>query len=75
MGTRPDVDAVGVPAKQVGGRREPLHVLGLKRRLLVGGRQLGIGVRPRLPLEGLSAPILYVSRGHTRSPPPGGRSG
>ena len=54
---RQQVDALGVPADQVGGGRQPLQILRLQRRLPVRGRELGVGVRPRLPAEGLPAPI------------------
>jgi hypothetical protein len=36
MGTLPQVSAVGVPPSQMGGRRKPLQILRLERRLLSG---------------------------------------
>ena len=51
MGARQELVAVGVPADQVGGRGQPLEILRPERALPVGGRQLGVGLRPRLPPE------------------------
>src|SRR5215207_6699414 len=66
MGTRPDIGAVVVPAHQIGGRGQPLQVLRLQRGLAVRGRQLGVGVPPRLPREGTSTLVEGVSASHTR---------
>jgi hypothetical protein len=65
MGTRPDAGGVVVPAHQMSGRGQPLQVLRLERGLAVGGRQLGVGVRPRLPCEGTSTLVEGISASHT----------
>src|SRR5215207_358957 len=70
MGTRPDIGAVVVPAHQIGGRGQPLQVLRLQRGLAVRGRQLGVGVPPRLPREGTSTLVEGVSASHTGTLPP-----
>lgn len=51
MGPRVNLRAFGVPAHQVGSDREPLEIVGLERRLTIGGRQLGVDVPPGLPAE------------------------
>ena len=47
MRTRPGVGALGVPADQVRGDREPLEVFGLERRLAIRGRRAGLDAFPQ----------------------------
>ena len=49
---------------RLGGGRQPLQILRLQRRLPVRGGELAVGVRPRLPAEGLPAPIERFGRRH-----------
>ena len=62
MRTLPELDAVLVPAEQIRRRGEPLEVLRLERSLAIGSRELGEGIRPRSPLEGLPAPRVCRGR-------------
>jgi hypothetical protein len=70
MGTRADVGGVVVPADQVGGRGQPLQVLRVQRGVAVGGRQLGVGIRPRLPCEGPSTLVEDIGTSHSGTLPP-----
>jgi hypothetical protein len=64
MRTSPHVGAVAVPSGQVGGGGKALKVLRRERCLLVRRPQLGIRIRPRLPLEGLTAQGERAGRSH-----------
>ena len=68
MRTLPHLDAVLIPADQVRRRGEPLEVLRLERGLPISGGQLGEGIRPRPPVEGLPA-ALDVPRPSSRPRP------
>jgi hypothetical protein len=67
MGTGPGLLAVGVFARQVGGHREALEIIGLKGHLTTRGRQLGVGISPLLPPEGLPTSIERVDPAHRLS--------
>ena len=51
MRTRVGVGAVGVPAGEVSGHREPLQVVRPERPFAIRGRQLGVRIPPGLPAE------------------------
>jgi hypothetical protein len=68
VGTRPGLGDVVVPAGQVGGRGQPLQVLRAQRGVAVGGREPGVGIRPRLAREGLSTLLERISAGHVLAP-------
>ncbi len=64
MCARPQVSALGISTDEVGRGGKSLQVLRAQRRQLVRGRQLGVGVPPSLPAEGLPTPSQLVGHSH-----------
>lgn len=60
----PQVSALGIVTDEVGRGGKALQVLRAERRLLVRGRQLGVGVPPSLPAEGPPTPNQLLGRSH-----------
>ena len=67
MRARVGVGAVGVPADEVSGHREPLEVVRLEGRFAIRGRAAERTLPPGLPAEGCPASIERVGRGHEGS--------
>ena len=63
VGPGPGLGALVVPPDQEGGGGQPLQVVGLQRRRLVGRRQPFVGVGPRLPGKGRPALVQRVGHG------------